>query len=152
RRRRGLDLEPHAARLGTPVGRRASFHFFQRWGCKATRRSPPHARPFSRGGIGIYTSSNLREIQFSPSPRCGGGSGWGGERRLTFPPPSQPSPIEGEGVRFLDRSLAVRDLCRYQCAAGRGEKDLHMRSLHVRTGRTDFGRGVGFVLAEVLAE
>jgi putative heme-binding domain-containing protein len=66
--------------------------------------------------VGASAPSNLWG-ENSPSPRRGGGSdfgelsrtGWGGESRLTFPPPSQPSPIKGEGAQFFDGSLAFRD-------------------------------------------
>src|SRR5262249_40821484 len=66
-------------------------------------KSPTPALPAS--GIGTYTSWFLLEVQNPPSPLVGEGRGRGGERRLTFPPPSQPSPIKGEGVRFFDCSF-----------------------------------------------
>src|SRR5262245_61534079 len=75
----------------------------------------------SRGGIGIYTSSILRGIQFIlPPPVVGEGRGGGRVRRGEFPPHPSLPPSKGEGVQFLDRSLAFRVLCRYQCAAGSG--------------------------------
>src|SRR5262245_38049672 len=88
-----------------------------------TSRAPSPPAPLPRRHWYLHIFDSARISIYSPSPRCGGGSGWGGERRLTLPPPSQPSPIEGEGVKFFDCSLRFRDLCRYRCAAGRGGKE-----------------------------
>src|SRR5262245_21668676 len=83
---------------------------------------PNFAPPLSKGGAGGSRSrtsdSNQRlerrspsasgsthlgfygEFKILPPPVVGEGRGGGGKRRLTFTPPSQPSPIKGEGVDF----------------------------------------------------
>ena len=73
-----------------------------------------------RSGFSLRRLTPDTKAHHSPSPLVGEGRGGGGERRLPFPPPSQPSPIKGEGVQIFDRWLALRHLCRYQCRRGRG--------------------------------
>ena len=79
--------------------------------------------------IGIDTSWEGK-FKILPPPVVGEGrtsvqsNRVGGERRLTFPPPSQPSPIKGEGLRFFECSFAFRDLCSYQCSQLRAGKFL----------------------------
>src|SRR5262249_30910068 len=72
------------------------------------------------------------------------GGGAGGEGRVAarrgFHP--QPSPIEGEGVQFFDRSLAVREFCRYQCP--RGERGAgKTKGAHGERGGTRLSRPGG---------
>ena len=61
--------------------------------------------PLSPSRIGIYTSRNLREIEYSPSPRCGGGSGWGGRLSIDVPTPIPAFPHRG-GRSLILRLLA----------------------------------------------
>lgn len=95
--------------------------------------------PASAGVRGDALMSRRRTR--SSSPRCGhrylkiftraerellslpplwGRVGVGGKRQLKSPPPSWPSPIEGEGIGVLRRIARRLDLCRYRWSMGAG--------------------------------
>src|SRR6516165_5987861 len=71
----------------------------------ATAPSPP--APLPRRHWCLHFLDCAANSIFSLPPLWGR-VGVGGERRLTFPPPSRPSPIKGEGVRFSESARIPR--------------------------------------------